>query len=268
MNLHQFLDTGYGPDGDKRLLERLEVGEDPNAVFQQEAPIHTAARRRRLEAVRVLIENGADIDRRNGYGKTAYAHAARRGFSEIAEYLAERNADTTLEDADKFAIAVVEGRIEDARMILEQQPGVAKTGNPEEDRLLADVSGRFEFEPVRFLIDAGADLAAPGLDDGTPLHQAAWFGQPRNARLLVDAGAPLDIFDKTHESSPIGWAVHGSRFSGGAESRQDAYVEIVELLLSAGSSLCYPKDPGGDAYLTRLRTDGSDRVRMILPKSL
>ena len=42
-----------------------------------------------------------------------------------------------------------------------------------------------------------------------PLHQAAWFGQPDNARLLIEAGAPLDVFDSVHESSPLGWAAHG-----------------------------------------------------------
>jgi hypothetical protein len=51
------------------------------------------------------------------------------------------------------------------------------------------------------------------------LRQAAWFGQPDNARRLIDAGAPLDVLDATHEGSPIGWAVHGSRYSGGAEKR-------------------------------------------------
>jgi ankyrin repeat protein len=115
---------------------------------------------------------------------------------------------------------------------------------------------------VRLLIDAGADLAATGLDGGTALHQAAWFGQPENARLLIAAGAPLGIFDETHDSSPLGWAVHGSRYSGDAETRQDAYVELVVLLLDAGSGL---KD---EAYLQRLRNDASPRVAALLPRAL
>ena len=110
------------------------------------------------------------------------------------------------------------------------------------------------------MISAGADLEAQGLDCGTPLHQAAWFGQPDNARLLIDAGAPLDIFDATHESSPIGWAVHGSRYSGGAEERQDAYVALVRMLLAAGSSLHYPGEPQTDAYFQRLLEDAASRV--------
>lgn len=50
--------------------------------------------------------------------------------------------------------------------------------------------------PVTFLIDAGADLEAPGLDGGTSLHQAAWFGQPDHARVLIDAGPGLRYPDE------------------------------------------------------------------------
>ena len=117
---------------------------------------------------------------------------------------------------------------------------------------------------MKLLIQAGADLTATGLDAGTPLHQSAWFGQPDNARLLLDAGAPLDVFDDVHEASPLHWAVHGSRYSGGAEERQDAYVKLVEMLLAAGSSVHYPDDPGGDAYRKRLLRDASPAVRRVL----
>jgi hypothetical protein len=96
------------------------------------------------------------------------------------------------------------------------------------------------------------------------LHQAAWFGQPENARLLIDAGAPLDVFDATHQTSPIGWAVHGSRYSGGAEERQDNYVALIQMMLEAGCSLRYPGDSTGDAYTQRLLHDASPKVAEIL----
>jgi ankyrin repeat protein len=117
------------------------------------------------------------------------------------------------------------------------------------------------------LIIAGADLTAPGLDSGTPLHQAAWFGQPDNARLLIDAGAPLDVFDATHQSSPLGWAVHGSRYSGGAAEHQDAYVALVRMLLEAGSCLHYPNQPGSDAYFRRLLEDATSQVAKVLRRA-
>lgn len=266
MTLHELLDLHYGTDGDQVLRRMLEEGADPNtpAGPLSETPLHVATRRRRHSAVELLLEQGADIDAKNAGGKTPYAHAVRRGFVEIAELLRRAGADLALNEPDRFAVAVVEGRLDEARSILAANPDVARTGNAEEDRLLADVAGRQDTRAVELLIGAGADLAATGLDSGTPLHQAAWFGQPDNARLLIDAGAPLDVFDTTHESSPVGWAVHGSRYSGDAAERQNAYVSIVEMLLDAGSSLRYPEEPDSDAYVRRLLDDASPEVRDIL----
>lgn len=264
--LHELLDVGYGADGAEALRRMLDDGADPNLRQgeQSETALHVATRRRRADAVEILLDRGAEIDARNAGGKTAYAHALRRGFREVAELLRSRGADTALSEPDRLAVALSGDDLDGARAILAAHPGAARTGNPEEDRLLADVAGRNDTRPVELLIDAGADLTAPGLDSGTPLHQAAWFGQPDNARLLIDAGAPLDVFDAVHESSPLGWAVHGSRYSGGARQRQDAYVALVRMLLEAGSGLCYPDDPEGDAYLRRLLQDASDRVRGLL----
>ncbi|MCP3902043.1 MAG: ankyrin repeat domain-containing protein, partial [Planctomycetes bacterium] len=115
-------------------------------------------------------------------------------------------------------------------------------------------------DAVALLIEAGADLAAPGLDHGTPLHQAAWFGQPDNAALLIEAGAPLDVFDPVHERSPIGWAAHGSRYSGAAEQRQDEYVAVTRALLDAGAAVHFD----GTAYLDRLIADASPEVSVVL----
>jgi ankyrin repeat protein len=265
ITLHEFLDFNYGPNGDSILQQRLAEGADPDARVGGETLLHVAVRRRRMNAAAILLDHGANIDARNGYGKTAYAHAVRRGFHEVLALLNANGANRELNEADRLAIAVINGRLGEARKILAEHPSCAHTGNPEEDRLLADIAGRNDSEPVALLIVAGADLTAPGLDSGTPLHQSAWFGQTANALLLIDAGAPLYVFDTTHESSPLGWAVHGSRYSGGADQRQDVYVELVRMLLDAGSSLHYPDDPNGNAYLRRLRNDATSRIRELLP---
>ena len=265
MTLHEFLDTHYGPKGSEELRARIVQIADLEARSEAtgETPLHVAVRRRRLDATRILLDSGAEIDAKTTGGKTAWVHAIRRGFVEVAAELEARGANTTLSEPDQLAVLVTSGRLEEAKALLHSQPGIVRTGNPEEDRLLADQSGRNPIEPVALLIEAGADLEVTALDDGTALHQAAWFGQPQNARLLIDAGAPLERFCSVHNSSPLGWAVHGARYSGGATERQEAYVELAKMLLAAGAELRYPGD-GTDAYRERLLRDASPAVHAVL----
>ncbi len=267
MTLHRVLDWEYGPDGLRTVKGLLDNGAhvDGREGPRDETPLHVATRRRRCEAMRVLLDHGAQADLKTAGGKTAFAHAARRGFDDAVAVLTQYGADEALAPADHFAIAVLQGRMTDARDLLRSHPTAVRTGNPEEDRLLADAAGRHAAEPVGFLIEEGADLYAAGLDGGTPLHQAAWFGQPQNARMLVEAGAGLDVFDPVHESSPLHWAVHGSRYSGGAADRVEAYAEIVRLLLDAGASLEYPESDRDGEYLRRLRSDAPPSIRALLP---
>jgi ankyrin repeat protein len=236
---------------------------------RRETPLHVAARRRRLDAVALLLDAGADINARTEGNKTAYAHCVRRNFDDVAQLLAGRGADTTLRPTDRFAVAVVSHALDEARAVLAAHPGVARTGNPEEDRLLADVAGRLATEPVTFLLAQDVDLSAPGLDGGTPLHQAAWFGSVDNLRALLAAGAPVDVWGDDHRATPLGWAAHGSRWSGGAAERQDVYVEIAWALLDAGATLAYPEGVGPDrSYLDRLRENASPPVSALFSSVL
>lgn len=267
MNLFTFIDCHYGPDGDTKLEHMLVETQDIDEAFgpDDETALHVAARRYRLSAIQILLRKGANINAKNQHGKSAYAHAIRRGFYEISNYLSKNGADTSLNSADQFACAVTKGNLLEAKEFLNECPGVICTGNPEEDRLLADMAGRNDLLPVKFLVEAGANLEARGIDDGTPLHVAAWFGQPMNAKCLIEAGAPLEIFDSVHASSPLGWAVHGSRYSGAAEERLKNYTEVISLLLKAGAKLKYPDEHIESlAYYNRLIEDAPKNIKKIL----
>lgn len=255
--LHRFLDWEYG--GDEALRALLASGADANARSGplDETALHVAARRRRAQAAAILLAHGADADAKNGGGKTACVHAMRRGFDDVVALLALRTR-IELTDADRLAVALVGGRLDEARAIVAANPSSVRTGNPEEDRLLADLAGRPATAPVKLLIDAGADLAARALDGGTALHQAAWFGVPDNAKLLIAAGAPIDIAGDDHDSTPLGWAVHGARYSGDADVAPERYVEIVRALRAAGAGF---RD---DADRRRLLADAIPAIAALL----
>ena len=108
MTLHEFLDGNYGDNGDDALRKMLDGGADPNRRegLLSEASLHVATRRRRASAVEILLDRGADIDAQTAGGKTAYAHAVGRGFDEVAESLRLRGASTLLNHPDHLAVAL------------------------------------------------------------------------------------------------------------------------------------------------------------------
>ena len=89
-------------------------------------------------------------------------------------------------DADRLALAVMSGRLQDAKTILSQNPSVARTGNPEGD-LYVDL--------VRTLLEAGSSLHYPDDPESDSYYQ----------RMLTDASPQvkeilLKIEDRSQET--------------------------------------------------------------------
>lgn len=86
-------------EGDlKRMREALRMGADPNAhAGLMNKPLILAAERGRLEAVRLLLEAGADVDQVNneeqkGFGMTPLMMAASEGHLDVMEELVAAGA--------------------------------------------------------------------------------------------------------------------------------------------------------------------------------
>ena len=139
--LHYLLDLEYDLD---KMKELLASGSDPNQKLGpfEETPLLVAVRRRRVEPIEPLLSVGADINAKNKDGKTAYAHAVRRGFTEISQLLEGLGADTALNKADELAVALVSNQLEKAKEIIAQHPDLIPNMTPEEARILPDLAGR------------------------------------------------------------------------------------------------------------------------------
>jgi ankyrin repeat protein len=70
-------------------------------------------------------------------------------------------------------------------------------------------------EIVKLLLDAGEDPDRYNPDGyhshATPLHEAVWGDHESVVRLLIERGARLDLRDRIHNGTPLGWALHGAR---------------------------------------------------------
>ncbi len=82
--------------------------------------------------------------------------------------------------------------------------------------------GRVEI--VRMLIDAGADLDIQNIFGKTILHVAVEGNYPEISQMLIDAGANLDIQDRDGETA-LHWVAWRN------------YSEITQMLIDAGANL-------------------------------
>ena len=200
---HRFDDKRHSATSGMRWL--LEHGADPNVTSYEfaETPLHKFAfEGREPEALAMLLDHGAEIDTKNAEGKTAYMLAVRSGALPTAEFLEQRGASTEVPSDDRFLGACRRGDTVAARALLEAEPALL------------------------------ASLETEDRWAGLPLHHASWVGDVGAVRTLLAVGSPVNARDRVFGSSPLGWAAHGSAH---CRSADDAYVEVVRLLLDAGA---------------------------------
>ena len=159
--------------------------------------LHRAAHMGDAAAIAELIAGGADIEGRDGRGRTA-VHVAAFASSEAAlRALAEAGADMN----------ALEGQAYDAVTI------AAVADDPELMSLAIELGN-----------DAGL-VTSPY--DGTALIAAAHLGHDEDVRRLIDAGAPLDHVNNLGWTALIEAVILGD---GGPRHQR-----VVEALLAAGA---------------------------------
>lgn len=220
-------------------LTRRLIGEDPAAARAQvgKAPFRT------------VNSNGGHIyEYTVGGGKTPQVVAAERKNKAVVEAL-----EPYATPGQNLAVAAWVGDEDAVRRL---KGAKIESG---EAHALARAAGDGRTETVRLLLEAGFDPMFPGMDSGTALHVACWFGQLGAVRLLVDK-VPLDHRDANHGSTPLGWACHGAQW---CNNPKGDYPSVVEVLLKAGADPNEVANSGGTPMLEQAgkREDVKDVLR-------
>jgi ankyrin repeat protein len=192
-----------------RLLER--DSQLTHAEFWYAPAIHFAVREGHLEAVRLLLDAGADPES-NGLHDVSLIEMARdRGHTEIAALLEQVRHDrgrTVAGPEDHPLHAAIDREDADAvRRLLDADPSLVDLGNKAGASPLHRAVGRGVYDLVALLLERGANVhavlsSAHGLSGGfwaglQAIDLAIWHGRRRGDRqiigLLLDHGATLDL---------------------------------------------------------------------------
>lgn len=102
------------------------------------------------------------------------------------------------------AYRAVEARdVAGLREQLERSPELVHARGTNHNDLLGMAAATCDERLVAVLLEHGADPARANVHGWTPLHQAAYSGLPHLARMLLDAGAPVDVSARGEGGTPL-----------------------------------------------------------------
>lgn len=196
----------------KAVDQRPDNQRQTSALFEASSCGH-------VDIVKLLLENGAMVDRRNGGdGETALLPASRNGYEQIVRVLLENGADV-----DKKAV--------------------------NGDSALHQASHMGHEQIVDLLLKHRANVDPTNARGSSPLHEASDNGYEQIVNLLLKHGANVDTtnalgFSPLHEPSRKGYVQtvnlllkHGANVNEGAPlmgALENGQREIARLLLENG----------------------------------
>jgi ankyrin repeat protein len=177
----------------------VQMGADVEGRADGSTALHSAARANHTRTVKVLVEAGADVDALDAEGRNALYHAAKNGNVKMLRLLkAEGSSLDTPDEHGQTALhsAATSGSAPAVEEVLswgEIDVNARTDLGATALHYAANFSG---VETVELLIDAGADVnavweAEPG-DEWTVLRVAALYDKPEVVQLLLKAGAEVD----------------------------------------------------------------------------
>lgn len=149
-----------------------------------------------IALMEVLINEGAEID---GVSNDALVN----GNFDAANYLLKRGAKSSL------PTALCLERWEEADEL-------APSTSPDQKQMsfvLAALNGKAK-SVARVIAYGEVDVNKPSellYSHATALHHAVWSGSIETVKVLVEAGAKLDIRDTIYNGTPLGWAEYANK---------------------------------------------------------
>lgn len=200
------------------------IVEDPEPNL---TPLMIAAINGDIDAVKLLLESGVDIEAASKDGETALMFGASKGHIDVVRILLGSGSNIDATNAKGWTTLMLAVRDNDEKIVELLLSNGADVNHLSPDRWTALAEATFQSQTsiIALLLRCGADTESKSSHDWTPLMHAAYKGDEEAVTLLLDAGAKIDI-SSLHDETAILLAAAGS------------HSRIVQTLLDAG---CAPE---------------------------
>jgi ankyrin repeat protein len=164
-----------------------------------------------------------------GFHVSAHQVARTFGHQHVLALLLERSPiDVRLIDACWM------GDEPTVQTIRREHPAIVQSLSEADRRQVAHAARNNESAVVRLMLECGWPVDPKSQHQATPLHWAAFHGNAEMTETILRFGPPLEATDADFNSTPLGWAIHGSEH--GWYCRTGDYGATVESLIRAGAN--------------------------------
>ncbi|KAI1377216.1 hypothetical protein F4677DRAFT_415636 [Hypoxylon crocopeplum] len=190
--------TAAAYDGTMNIIQMLlKAGADVNAP--EGWAIQTAAAEGHYDVVVELLKRGADVNaftkNENFDAGTALQGACEAGKAEIVSLLLDHNADPNLgggTDAPPILAAAMRGEEDILEHLVNAKAHLDVLGGSESPSTpLINAAAYMPQSSLKLLLEAGADINLPDNDGDTALIVAAYRGDEEAVSFLLDSGADI-----------------------------------------------------------------------------
>lgn len=194
------------------------------AAAPLEPPVADAARQGDLDAVRQLLQGGADVNEAHGDGMSALHWAAERGDADMIRVLlqagAEAEAATRIGVYTPLHIAARNGHSAAVLSLLEGGANVMAASDPAGSTALHLAALAGSADVIEVLLEAGADVNATDAEwQQTPLIYAASWNRVAAVNALIEGGADPNMASESMDLTYMG------RLDAEASRRQQAVLD-------------------------------------------
>lgn len=210
-----------------------------------------------LPVVRLLLQQGMDLQGVDANGQTMLMFAALHGFDDIIEKLIKYGADVSAKDrrgSTALHSAAAVGQLGAVQVLLNHGLSVSVADNDGSQPIHgAAVRGRDAV--VSLLLDRRADPNARALMGYRPLWEAMKFDHISTVRLLLDRGADLNAGSDSNATPLMGVAYNSTP--------KPVHVEIARLLLERGATVSLKDQYGNSALGNAKKRNNKEMIKLL-----
>jgi ankyrin repeat protein len=182
----------------KRLPEKTFQNENLRLLLNLrsnrfETLLLKASSRNRISFSRFLIQKGANVEMKDGFGNTALMVSVEKGYLEIAKLLIEKGANLNVQNNYGKTILIASaynGHIDLTKLLIEKGAYIEGKTNHGNTALMACIANE-NMELTQYLIENGAKLEAEDRKGNTAIIYAASNGNAEIVKLLIEKGAEI-----------------------------------------------------------------------------